>query len=331
MNRPGSLNRPGRPNRFGENMNCSMLISVILCLVFGVFGCYMGDQSYAAGQLTVSVIFSSDIEAYSEAWNGFRSYFEEHNVALVVSTYNLEDQQATAICSAVEAKKPDFVFALGTKASELAKKEIKNIPMIFCMVFDSHELAGINSTGVSMEVPLETRLQGVRRILPQARKIGVIYSAETAEVYGEISRKGAQLGLTVIGKQVDSQREFPGALKEMARSMDCFLMVPDSQLYSPASVKHLLLESLREGFPVVGLSSHYTKAGALFSFDCDYDDLGRQAAELASRVANGERPAAISPSAPRKTRLSINEVAAERLGTVIPSKIVREASEVFGR
>jgi putative ABC transport system substrate-binding protein len=250
---------------------------------------------------------------------------------LVVSTYSLKDQESAVICSEIRARRPDLVFTLGTKASKLAKEKMKDVPQIFCMVFNPDELAATNSTGVSMEIPLETRLNGIRRILPHARNIAVIYSAETAEAYREVSRKGSQLGFTVIGRQIDSQKEFPAALKEMARTMDCFLMLSDSQLYSPASVKYLLLESLREGFPVVGLSSHYTKAGALFSFDCDYSDLGRQAAEVALRVVNGEKPATIPPSTPRRVRLSINEVAAERLGAGISSSILREASEVFGK
>jgi len=320
-----------RLNIEGRKVNCFASLFVILCFTVGFFSCLTVKPCYATGKLAVAVIFSSNNEAYAQAWNGFHSYFDEHNVSLVVTTYTIEDQGPEVICSDIRARNPVLVFTIGTRASKLAKEQIKDIPVIFCMVFDPHEFVGTNSTGVSMGIPVETRLEGIRRVLPRARKIAVIYSAETAEIYREVEQKGSQVGLTVIGRRIDSQREFPGALKEMAHSMDCFLMVPDSQLYSPVSVKNLLLESLREGFPVVGLSSHYTKAGALFSFDCDYGDLGRQAAEFASRIARGERPAAIPPSSPRKIRLSINRVAADRLGTTLSSEIVREASEVFGK
>jgi putative ABC transport system substrate-binding protein len=323
--------RGDRLNEFGLRTSSIVPLLVTLCLALGVFGCYVADQCYATSQLTVSVIFSSDIEAYTQAWNGFRSYFEERNVSLVVSTYSLKGQEPGVICSEIMAIRPDIVFTLGTKASQLAKERTGDALVIFCMVFNPDELAGTNSTGVSMEIPLETRLEGIKKILPHAKNIAVIYSAETAEAYREVSRKGSQLGLTVVGRQIDSEKEFRKTLKEMARTMDCFLMLPDSQLYSPASVKHLLLESLREGFPVVGLSSHYTKAGALFSFDCDYGDLGRQAAEIALRIVNGERPLTIPPSTPRRARLSINEVVADRLGTRISSDIVSEAAEVFGK
>ncbi|MCX5799960.1 MAG: ABC transporter substrate-binding protein [Candidatus Eisenbacteria bacterium] len=310
-------------------MRAAVLIT--LCLALSVFGCCLAEQCHAAGRLAVSVIFSSDIEAYTQAWNGFRSYFDEQEVSLAVSTYNLKDQEPAMVCSEIEARGSDVVFTLGTQASRLARERIKNIPVIFCMVFNPGEFAGTNSTGVSMEIPIEARLQGIKKILPHAKNVAAVYSTETAEAYRQVFSKGSQLGLTIIGKQIDSERQLPDAIRELDYRMDCFLMLADSQLYSPASVKHLLLESLRQGFPVVGLSSHYTQAGALFSFDCDYGDLGRQAAEIASRITNGETPGAIPPLAPRKIRLSINMLAADRLGIEISSETAKRASEVFGR
>jgi len=109
------------------------------------------------------------------------------------------------------------------------------------------------------------------------------------------------------------------------------LMIPDPKIYFPRSVEYLLLESLRKRFPVVGLSRLYTKAGALLSFDCDYKDLGRQAGEIALRILDGENPADIQPQRPGKIKFSLNLLTAERLGIKIPSVIITEASEVFGK
>jgi len=66
-------------------------------------------------------------------------------------------------------------------------------------------------------------------------------------------------------------------------------MVADTKIYFPKSIEHLLREGLSRKIPVIGLSSSYTKAGSLISFDCDYEDLGRQTAEFALRILAGER------------------------------------------
>jgi putative ABC transport system substrate-binding protein len=81
--------------------------------------------------------------------------------------------------------------------------------------------------------------------------------------------------------------------------------------------------------PIVGLSSSYTRAGALASFEADYADMGRQAAEMALRIAGGQSPRAIKPSGPRRVKTSINLAVAERLGIAFDPEAIKEADDVF--
>jgi putative ABC transport system substrate-binding protein len=296
----------------------------ILCLIFPTVWCF------AAERVVVSVVFSSDIEGYQQAWSGFEEFFGEKKVSLWVSDYNLKKQEPAEVYSKINKEKPDVVVTLGSQASKLAKEEIKNAPVVFCMVFNPKKIVGPNITGVSMEIPAEIQIKGIKEILPDAKNIGLIYSPGSKADYEAISWVCSQMGFKLITKKVDSEEELSGALKDISSQIDCFLMIPDSKIYSPISVKHLLIQSLREEFPVIGLSSLYTKAGALFSFECDYGDLGRQAAEITLRILNGEKPGDIAPSIPKKTKSSLNLATAKRLGIKIPSQIIKEASEVFG-
>lgn len=296
----------------------------ILCLIFPTVWCY------AAERVAVSVVFSSDLDAYQQAWSGFREFLGEKKVSFGVSEYHLKEEGSEQFYSTINQEKPDIVITLGTKASKLAKEKIKDIPVVFCMVFNPREITGLNITGVSMEIPAEIQIKGIKEMLPDAKNIGLIYSPGSKADYGAISWVCGQMGFKLITKKVDSEEELSGALKDISSQIDCFLMIPDSKIYSPISVKHLLIQSLREEFPVIGLSSLYTKAGALFSFECDYDDLGRQAAEITLRILNGEKPGDIAPSIPKKTKRSLNLATAKRLGIKIPSQIIKEASEVFG-
>lgn len=298
------------------------ILGITSFLFFEVW-CYAGEQ------VAVSVIFPSDVEAYNLAWNGFREFFTANKVSLEISRYNLTDDDPAEIYSRIIKEKPDLVVTLGSKASKLARERIKDIPVVFCMVFNPLEIAGSNITGVSMEISTKIKLQEIRRILPHAKKIGLVYSPELSETYKNISKMCDQMGFKPIGEQIESEKDFSMALKNIFKHIDCFLMISDSKIYSPLSVKHLLLQSLREKIPVVGLSSLYTKAGALFSVDCDYEDLGQQTAKISLRVLNGEKPTDIRPAIPRKTKLFLNQLAADRLGIKIQDQIIKEASEVF--
>jgi putative ABC transport system substrate-binding protein len=309
----------------GVKMRRALLLSTILCWLFPNVWCS------AAERVAASVVFSSDIEPYQHAWSGFEEFFSEKKVPLWVSEYNLKEEEPAKICSQINKERPDIVVTLGTKASKLAKENITEIPVVFCMILNPQKMVGSNITGVSMEIPTKIKIKGIKEILPDAKNIGLIYSPGSKADYQEISWVYGQRGFKLVTRKVGSEEELAGALKEISGEIDCFLMIPDSKIYSPISVKHLLIQSLREEFPVIGLSSLYTKAGALFSFDCHYQDLGRQAAGITLRILNGEKPGDIAPLMPKKAKLSLNLATAERLRLRIPSQIVEEAEEVFGK
>lgn len=302
---------------FRCGLSCLLMLSTALC--------------FAAEQAAVSVIFSSDTEAYKESWEGFRKFLNEENVPLKISKYSLMEKKPEAVCSRIEEESPDIILTLGTKASKLAKERIRNIPIVFSVVLNPRTVTGSNITGVSMNISPGVKLENAWRIIPNMKRVGFIHSPDLDSLSGEISKACAMLGIEVVKMRITSEKELPGAVKKIFRQIDCFLMVPDSRIYSPKSVEYLLLESLRQNFPVIGLSSFYTKAGALISFECDYEDLGVQAGEIALRILNGEKPASIQPPTPRKTMFSLNLLTAKRLRLEISDEVVREASEVFGK
>ncbi|MDI6791441.1 MAG: ABC transporter substrate-binding protein [bacterium] len=301
----------------------------LLCWTISII--FTLNQAMAADRAVVSVVFSSDLEPYRQSWQGFEEFLDEKEVALWANKYNLEKEKPEVVFSRIKEQRPDLVFTLGTKASKLAKEEIDNIPVVFSIVLDPEGLIDSNVSGVSLGIPAGMKLTEIKRILPDVKKIGLVYSPKTTSLYRETLQSCRELGLQLITRKIDTGKEFPEAIKEISRQIDCFLMIPDSKIYFPKSVEYLLLESLRKGFPVVGLSSFYTKAGAFLSFDCDYKELGRQAGEIALKILNGEEPADIPHLRPRKIKLSLNLLAAERLGIKFSSAIIEEAGEVFGK
>jgi putative ABC transport system substrate-binding protein len=81
--------------------------------------------------------------------------------------------------------------------------------------------------------------------------------------------------------------------------------------------------------PVIGYSRGMVKAGALFGLICDYEDLGRQAGEIAFRILKGEKPKEIPVEPPREKLLIINQIVADRIGFDTPDEIIEKAYEIF--
>lgn len=301
------------------------LYIVILILIFSL------NLNFASAQAMVSVIFSSDIEPYQQTWKGIKEVFEEKKVPLNCSEYHLERQNSDSILLQISQENMNIVFAIGPQASKLVKNKIKDTPVVFSLVLNPEEIVNTNITGVSLDIPITVKLKYIKRILPDVKKIGVIFSSKSIPLYKEILEGCKEMGFQLIGQEIRSGKEFKDAFEDVSRHIDSFLMIPDTEVYFQQSIKYLLLEGLRKKLPVIGLSSAYTKAGAIVSFDNNYRDIGKQAGEIALRVLDGEKPGNIAPVRPRTIRFSLNLLVAERLGITIPSDIIKESSEVFGK
>lgn len=281
-------------------------------------------------QVRASIILSNDAGPYLQALAGIKASFLP-NRGVRFSEYNLKTEHSSLIVDAVSHEKPQVLFVLGTPALTLAKEKFAETPTIFCMTLASKETSAANLTGVTLDIPLMEKLSKVREVAPDMKKIGIIHSAAFSISAQEVARLQESLGIKLVLRKIESEKSLPDALEDIQWQIDLLLMVPDSNIYSSHSVYYLLQESAKTLFPVVGLSSYYTKAGALFSIDCDYVDLGRQSAEIAMRVLAGEPPSGILPESPRRMSYSINTAVSKRMKIDISNETLKKAGEVFGQ
>ena len=302
------------------------ILGVVLGVLIG-----FSSQVFAADPSVVMVIFSSRAGPYDEAWRGFNEFLSSTEIPATFTSDNLQEEHPEEILSSLTEHEPDLVFTLGAKASRLARDHIKDTPVVFGMVFDPSEFRRDRMTGVSLKIPAVKKLKEVSQMLPEAKKVGTIYSPNTIGAYQEVKEAITGLGLQLVDRKVDSQKDFPDALGDLLWKVDYFFMIPDPTIYSLRSVEHLLREGLKERVPVIGLSSTYTKAGALASIDCDYRDLGKQAGDIAFRILTGVNTENIEPTFPRSVHVSLNLTVAERLEIKIPPRAIRNVQDIYGK
>ncbi len=295
---------------------------ILSCMIFGCVG------AFAEGK-NISIILSSDFEPFIQSANGFKQSVGEKNLGVNITESNLKAADPAAVTSQVAQTKPVIIYAVGTDAIKLAKAKFNDTQIVFSMVLNPAEFIDANTTGVSLALPPELKIRNMKKILPFIKNIGIIYSAGSDPDYKELSAEADNQGLKIIGKKISTDSDFPDALAALIGQMDCFMMVADSKVYFSQSVKYLLLDSLKNKFPVIGLSSFYTKAGALLSFDCDYEDIGKQAGDIAVKILNGEKAAEIKALRPRKIKYSINSIVADRMQINISAQAKKDASEIF--
>ena len=297
----------------------------------------------AGTRAVIAVIKSRDIDPYNVALKGFEDVLKEKGIKPSITQYCLyclqEGREGVEEETIEEVKSlnPDLVLTLGSSATRVAQT-IKKIPVVFSLVLDpveggfvkSRESSGNNFTGVSLEIPIGDQFQKIISIIPRAKNIGVIYNpGESEKRVKEASKVAKKMGLKLFSVPVKTEKELPGALKNLRKRIDVLWAVPDSIVFTQQSTKFILLFTLREKLPFMGLSPSFVKAGALFAFYADHYEIGRQTGKAAIRILNGKKPSDIPVAFPQKICLAVNFRVAEIIGIKIPPEVRDKADRIF--
>ena len=79
--------------------------------------------------------------------------------------------------------------------------------------------------------------------------------------------------------------------------------------------------------PLFAADTDSVKGGAVAAWGFQYEDLGKQAGDIAAQDPQRHaRPAASPSSTPRTCRLAINEKSAKAMGVTIPASLVAQAT-----
>lgn len=292
-----------------------------------------------AGAPTVLVLQSEDEAAFDEAIAGLNQGLQRLRPAgglrVEVRSLGKIHNPDVELAAALESLKPALVITLGSQATVWAQSSVRNTPVLFGMVLDP--LAqGIDParavspmTGVSMQVPLAEQFARLRQVLPDVRRVGTVYDARNQALINEARREATRQGLTLVGAPVGSAAEVPEAFRTLAGKVDVLWSFPDTTVYSREAAQFILLFSFRNRLPLMAFSRGYVRAGALFALYADYEDVGRQLAEVAHEIMSGRSPREIPIGTPRRHALALNLRVAEALGARVPAPVRAQAEEVF--
>ena len=119
--------------------------------------------------------------------------------------------------------------------------------------------------------PLERQLRLIAAILPQARRIGVLYGADSEFLLPELRQHATPLGLEIVPQLWDNIND-SRPLQNLFRNSDVLLGLDDPQLYNSKTAKNLLLSSYAQQLPLVGPNAGFVRAGSLASTYSDQTD-----------------------------------------------------------
>jgi len=292
----------------------------------------LSSVSYSEGQPVVALIKSKNIAPYNMAEEAFKDRMKGK---ADITEYLLDDfHDKNLLCQKISSSNPDLIFTVGTSALKVFLPEFNETPILFSVVLnpvklkliDSWTETGRNLSGTALNIPYEIQFEWIKKVLPNAKQVGILYKMDGSNGYLKRAAKAAQQsGLKLEIQKIDKINDVLPALKELSKHSDILLGIPDLGVYNRKTLKQILLFTLRNRMPFIGISEQYVKAGAFFCLSVDYKEQGETAAQMAEKILEGFDPAIMPVKRPKNVKLSINRKTAERLGIKINRKFLKDA------
>lgn len=275
----------------------------------------------SAGEKSVIVIQSQNIEAYNQVIKGFKTGCKRNGIE-IGKIYNLKGypDEGKELVADIARKEnhPDLIFAIGILATSLVKKHFPETPIIFSMVIN-HErfnLIGHNISGISAESPIEKQFHVLTEILGNQLKVGVLYDPyKTGQIISYALDYSGKINTAIIKEEVYSPEEISRAFKNLVQKrIDVLWLLPDSTIITHKSLGTIFKTAQDNNIPIFCTSDSLVQYGALFSVSADYLSTGHQAAEMANSILKKSTGNSLGIVHPDDVVITINKKLAEIYG-----------------
>lgn len=277
--------------------------------------------SAPAAAARVAVILSDDSAPYQEVFQVIQTFLDD-------SPHVLSRAYAAGL-AAPSLNDAQLAVAVGVRAAEALAALPVRTPVLAVLVprawYAKNGRARLSDGGrrsvsaIYLDQPVERQAQLIRLALPEARRVGVLLSAEQGSLAGELDAalQGQQLSL-VLGT-LSGEERLIAPLENVLAGADVLLAVTDPLVFNRNTAQSLFLTSYRYRVPVLGYSRSLTRAGALLSLHSSPAQIGRQTAETVVAAVQGGSVRLPVPDHPAYFSISINEQVARSLGyTLLP-------------
>ena len=312
-----------------------------------------GNASSASGGDTASGSYKIGISQFAEHGSldncreGFLAGLAEEGIVegenLKVEYDNAQSDTSvtTTIASSFISQNVDMIAAIATPSAAAAYNAARDtdIPVVYTAINDpvSAGLANAdgtgtgNVTGSSDILPVEEQLKMIREILPEAKKIGILYttseanSVSTIESYKELA---GEYGFEIVDTGINTIADVDLAAADIVEKVDCICNLTDNTVVQ--ALQTVLDKANSKNIPVFGSEIEQVKNGCVASMGIDYYELGKQTGIMAAKILKGAAKAQETPFiTAEKAELYVNTAAAGKIGLTLDEAYLANAAEKF--
>ncbi|MBP2631277.1 MAG: transporter substrate binding protein [Firmicutes bacterium] len=232
----------------------------------------------------------------------------------------------------------DLIFACSTPAAKAAANLSKNIPVLFTPVFDPISVNLVDSlaapsgklTGMSGMVNAKDKVNFIHELLPNAKKLGMLYHTEDSNSLIEASNfRKALTGKFELNEITITRKEDISLLAEtFPQGLDA-LFLPIGRVVEEnfASIAYYT-----DAINVPIITSHAPNVvlGSLGALVANHATLGKACAAQAKQIlVDGKEIKNIPVGMTETPEVLLNAFVADNLGIEIPNNLLTKATEVY--
>ena len=233
--------------------------------------------------------------------------------------------------------KPDAIVAIATPSAQAAVAATKSVPVVFSAVTDpvaaklvkNWEPSKNNVTGVSDLLKLEPQMELVKKVVPNAKRVGIVYNpgeANSVVVVKQLKELLPKMGLTLVEAAAPRSVDVGTAARSLVGKVDVIYTNTDNNVVS--AYESLVKVGQDAKVPLIASDTDSVKRGAIAALGLNYRDLGEQTGRMVVRLLKGEKPGDIKPEVSDKTELHVNPGAAEKQGVKLSDALIKSAAQV---
>ncbi|MDY4856667.1 MAG: ABC transporter substrate-binding protein [Candidatus Ventricola sp.] len=316
------------------------IISVIVCIALILAAAVSFAETYTVGigqfaqHGSLDNCYQGFVEGLAEA-----GLVEGENLKIDLQNAQADMGIAQQIAAQFASAKVDMMVGIATPMAQACYNAAAGaIPTIFTAVTDP-VAAGFASadgtaageiTGTSDALPIKAQLETIRAMLPDATKIGILYttsevnSISAIEIYKSLA---GDYGFEIVESGISTTADIPLALDALLGKVDCLTNLTDNTVVSALAL--VLDKANAAGKPVFGSEIEQVKLGCVAAEGLDYIALGRQTGMMAAKVLRGEAKASEIPyEIITEPGLYVNTEALAKFGIVLSDELKARANEV---
>lgn len=322
------------------------LVSIASALSTGLISCGNGAPTAGGGSEVPFVAVMQIVEhpALDAVHDGIQESLAEagyvEGESLRWESQSAQGNPATAaqIASKYAGASPDVIVAIATPSAQAAVNAAGSIPVIFSAVTDpvgaklvkTANKPGGNISGVSDLSPIDQHMALIREILPEAKTIGVIYSAgedNSVSLVELIKTEAPKQNFTEVKEvTITASSEVAGAARSLVGNVDAIYIPTDNTVVS--ALESVIQVGQDSDVPVFAGDTDSVERGAIAGISFDYFDVGRQTGKMVTKVLKGSKPADLPVEFVEVVQLFVNPTAAAEMGVTLPEAVTKRADTI---